>query len=146
MCEAPFQQASAEWLLMHQLPILHARRTDTIQVRLHLFALSFAAARLGQADYVEGAFSFDDLSGLRAGGWLPRSSCARALHRRRAYRLKTLNALRSNSPVVACQRCAEGRDFPRGSNTPMPCLCVLRGCVWQRVRRLAQLGAAVAAA
>ena len=46
--KAPPQRAPAQLLLESQLPKPHTRRTDRIQVRLHLFACSFAAARSGE--------------------------------------------------------------------------------------------------
>ena len=49
--KAPPQRAPAQLLVLleSQLPKPHTRRTDKIQVRLHLFACSFATARSGQA-------------------------------------------------------------------------------------------------
>ena len=100
MRKAPFRHAAAQLLLQHQLPKPHARRTDTFKVLAHLFASPFAAARSGQAFLVGGLFSFDSLSGLRAGGWPHLSLCARALRQHRAYLRKDLNELCLTSLVV----------------------------------------------
>ena len=47
--KAPLQRAPAQLLLEPNLPNPHARRTDEIQVRLHLLAWAFAADLSGEA-------------------------------------------------------------------------------------------------